>query len=235
MVVPSQRPFIDFKTEIRRQQQFGGPVGMHRPYHRNDHPLMDHLPSPVSSTDVYSPITPPSPYMHTSPTRHRFPINEIRDDPMGSCRDTHFATSPPENWPSPVQSMSHRVLPPASVYPPVSDSKPPPTVAEPKPLRAAPKLPLRSSTRRRNRNSTRHAKQQQQPQTPAPAHSHKQPTKRLNPISRRSSSPRVPMRLSPLPSKRTAEKKPPLACLFCRGRKIACGPPLPGSKDKTCK
>ncbi|KAF9478619.1 hypothetical protein BDN70DRAFT_808504, partial [Pholiota conissans] len=30
------------------------------------------------------------------------------------------------------------------------------------------------------------------------------------------------------------EKKPPLACLFCRGRKIACGPPLPGSDDKTC-
>ncbi|KAF8906568.1 hypothetical protein CPB84DRAFT_1770118 [Gymnopilus junonius] len=42
------------------------------------------------------------------------------------------------------------------------------------------------------------------------------------------------MRLSPLPSKRQLEKKPPLACLFCRGRKIACGPPLPGSRDKTC-
>jgi len=44
------------------------------------------------------------------------------------------------------------------------------------------------------------------------------------------------MRLSPLPTnKRQAEKKPPLACLFCRGRKIACGAPLPGSLDKTCK
>ncbi|PPR07423.1 hypothetical protein CVT26_013739 [Gymnopilus dilepis] len=42
------------------------------------------------------------------------------------------------------------------------------------------------------------------------------------------------MRLSPLPSKRQLDKKPPLACLFCRGRKIACGPPLPGSPDKTC-
>lgn len=30
------------------------------------------------------------------------------------------------------------------------------------------------------------------------------------------------------------EKKPPLACLFCRGRKIACGPPDPGSEDPTC-
>ena len=34
---------------------------------------------------------------------------------------------------------------------------------------------------------------------------------------------------------RSVDKKPTLACLFCHGRKIACGPPLPGSKDKTCK
>jgi hypothetical protein len=40
---------------------------------------------------------------------------------------------------------------------------------------------------------------------------------------------------STLPSKRQAEKKPLLACLFCRGRKIACGPPDPGSLDPTCK
>ncbi|TFK60871.1 hypothetical protein BDN72DRAFT_883421 [Pluteus cervinus] len=41
--------------------------------------------------------------------------------------------------------------------------------------------------------------------------------------------------LSPgLQAEHTQEKKPPLACLFCRGRKIACGPPIPGSKDKTC-
>jgi hypothetical protein len=49
----------------------------------------------------------------------------------------------------------------------------------------------------------------------------------------RTPSPR--MHLSPLPSKRQLEKKPPLACLFCRGRKIACGPPDPGSEDPTCK
>ncbi|KAJ7678673.1 hypothetical protein B0H17DRAFT_1078023 [Mycena rosella] len=28
---------------------------------------------------------------------------------------------------------------------------------------------------------------------------------------------------------RDRDKKPPLACLFCRGRKIACGPPQPGA------
>lgn len=46
---------------------------------------------------------------------------------------------------------------------------------------------------------------------------------------------RPSMPLSPLPTKRQLEKKPPLACLFCRGRKIACGPPVPGSTNKTCK
>ena len=35
-------------------------------------------------------------------------------------------------------------------------------------------------------------------------------------------------------SKRTTDKKPALACLFCRGRKIACGPPVAGTKVKTC-
>ena len=49
-------------------------------------------------------------------------------------------------------------------------------------------------------------------------------------------SPKSPsIGLSSLPSKNTPEKKPPLACLFCRGRKIACGAPLPGSIKKTCK
>ncbi|KAH6913843.1 hypothetical protein BKA70DRAFT_1095529 [Coprinopsis sp. MPI-PUGE-AT-0042] len=35
-------------------------------------------------------------------------------------------------------------------------------------------------------------------------------------------------------AKKNGEKKPPLACLFCRGRKIACGPPVPGGDDHTC-
>lgn len=30
------------------------------------------------------------------------------------------------------------------------------------------------------------------------------------------------------------DKKPPLACLFCRGRKIACGAPSPDGDGKTC-
>ncbi|EGO00421.1 hypothetical protein SERLA73DRAFT_168168 [Serpula lacrymans var. lacrymans S7.3] len=70
-------------------------------------------------------------------------------------------------------------------------------------------------------------------------HSHSAAHRRRggSPRRTRSPSPRfaATMRLSPLPSsKRLLEKKPALACLFCRGRKIACGPPVPGSKDKTC-
>jgi len=43
---------------------------------------------------------------------------------------------------------------------------------------------------------------------------------------------KLPIRLQQ--SKRTTDKKPALACLFCRGRKIACGPPMAGTKGKTC-
>ncbi|KAF8200851.1 hypothetical protein BJ912DRAFT_1054320 [Pholiota molesta] len=82
----------------------------------------------------------------------------------------------------------------------------------------------------------------QQPEYPARSLTHPQQSARglsWDPQSHAgeipdASVPLPPQRLSPLPSKRILEKKPPLACLFCRGRKIACGPPLPGSTDKTC-
>jgi hypothetical protein len=48
-------------------------------------------------------------------------------------------------------------------------------------------------------------------------------------------SPSIGLGSLPPPPKNTPEKKPPLACLFCRGRKIACGAPVPGSTKKTCK
>lgn len=31
------------------------------------------------------------------------------------------------------------------------------------------------------------------------------------------------------------KKKPIMACLFCRERKIGCGPPPPEQEDQTCK
>ncbi|KIL66170.1 hypothetical protein M378DRAFT_401669 [Amanita muscaria Koide BX008] len=36
-------------------------------------------------------------------------------------------------------------------------------------------------------------------------------------------------------SKHNGDRKPILACLFCRGRKIACGPPATGTGEKTCR
>jgi hypothetical protein len=55
--------------------------------------------------------------------------------------------------------------------------------------------------------------------------------------SLRSLSPLLSPRMSPAPSKTStsSDNKLSLACLFCRGRKIACGPPPPGSDGETCK
>ncbi|KAL4262359.1 Zn(2)-C6 fungal-type domain-containing protein [Pleurotus pulmonarius] len=71
----------------------------------------------------------------------------------------------------------------------------------------------------------------------SPSRSRRSPSPRLEtyPASSCSLEPEMsPAPLSPLSDEKPLEKKPPLACLFCRGRKIACGPPLPGSKDRTC-
>ncbi|KIM73070.1 hypothetical protein PILCRDRAFT_733990 [Piloderma croceum F 1598] len=38
---------------------------------------------------------------------------------------------------------------------------------------------------------------------------------------------------SPVPA--ATNRKAVIACLYCRKRKIACGPPLPGSKNNSCK
>lgn len=75
---------------------------------------------------------------------------------------------------------------------------------------------------------------QQHYHSPSETPSHPQGGRTGSPYQR-SPSPRGALRISPPPHpKRSMDKKPALACLFCRGRKIACGPPVPGSKDKTC-
>ena len=38
-----------------------------------------------------------------------------------------------------------------------------------------------------------------------------------------------------LPTTKRARRKPAIACLFCRERKIACQAPPVGSADTTCK
>lgn len=45
----------------------------------------------------------------------------------------------------------------------------------------------------------------------------------------------IPARRSPPLVEDTPKKPLTLACFFCRKRKIACGSPPPGKKDRTCK
>ncbi|KAG1751289.1 uncharacterized protein EDB91DRAFT_598591 [Suillus paluster] len=75
---------------------------------------------------------------------------------------------------------------------------------------------------------------QQHYHSPNESSSHTHDRRTRSPYQR-SPSPRGALRITPPPHpKRSMDKKPALACLFCRGRKIACGPPVPGSKDRTC-
>ncbi|KAF5368164.1 hypothetical protein D9615_010191 [Tricholomella constricta] len=59
-------------------------------------------------------------------------------------------------------------------------------------------------------------------------------------MPRKSSSPSMSRASSPQPPRkrvkaiRDKDGKPIMACLYCRGRRIACGPPPPGSADQTC-
>ncbi|KAK7043164.1 hypothetical protein VNI00_008518 [Paramarasmius palmivorus] len=75
------------------------------------------------------------------------------------------------------------------------------------------------------------------PATPPPASATTAPQTQDEQRQDNSNAPAL-MRLSPLPiNRRPVEKKKTqtLACNFCRGRKIACGPPVAGTVEKTCK
>lgn len=76
--------------------------------------------------------------------------------------------------------------------------------------------------------------------SPSPSISLESPTTNENEDPSPADSPSQSAAKSPLASsgnksaKKNGDKKPPLACLFCRGRKIACGSPVPGGDDHTC-
>ncbi|GLB37979.1 putative GAL4-like Zn(II)2Cys6 (or C6 zinc) binuclear cluster DNA-binding domain [Lyophyllum shimeji] len=81
------------------------------------------------------------------------------------------------------------------------------------------------------------------PQSPGPGLVHRKsavarsrshpypPRTSRSPSGSRASPPR---RRKPATVARNEDGKPIMACLFCRGRKIACGPPPPGSGSTTC-
>lgn len=87
----------------------------------------------------------------------------------------------------------------------------------------------RSNSSRRGLEHQAKAEKKTQPLAPLPApstHSASQPT--YNPGASQSV-------LKLTSTRKPAEKKQALACLFCRERKIACGRPDPESEDQTCK
>lgn len=245
MIVPSQQPCVDFKEEIRRlqltNQQFESPISMHQPYQYSEPPYMDHLPYPDnvaspqsshSSGEVHSPFSATSSSLfdvqfgctqEEEQREHLFHMQlQVRDaeysrnvdsDEISSAATDAWVTSRHEQPSiSPVQVLH----PPSNPEPLIKSEPPVPSASLPQP------------TPHRQVHSDPHKHQ----------HQHQHSIRPMGWSPRRSPSPHamnVSVRLSPLPSKRAVEKKPPLACLFCRGRKIACGSPLPGSKDKTCK
>ncbi|KAF7979834.1 hypothetical protein HWV62_40569 [Athelia sp. TMB] len=64
---------------------------------------------------------------------------------------------------------------------------------------------------------------------------HVYPSRSSSPSSTRSTSTVTAQERPPLPNPLQPEKKLVLACLFCRARKIACGPPLPGTGESACE
>lgn len=229
LIVPSQRSHAEFEAEVRRRQQ---PIIMHTPY-KTEAPYMDYLPSPSTPNSLHSPASSSSSNDMASP-----PLRSPEELPEGLYtasvrRPSDFgydAPLSPGHWPTPAQIAKETLLAPAPRYPI-------PGVSESSDIAIKTESPEHSA----RRQHTLHRPFRHRAHAHAHPHPHHHPSMVKHPVrssgwaTRRSPSPRLSMRLSPLQTKRQAEKKPPLACLFCRGRKIACGPPLPGSKDKTCK
>lgn len=194
-------------------------------------PVMDYLSSPSTPTDRRSPESTaqgPSP-----------PPESSYSESHELLYPSSYEEASPTSWPSQLPAPSQRLIAPAPRYPldEATDA-----TASPDTHPSPPSHRHRSSTSSSASpsGSHRHSRRQTRshpylPHSSVPKHA-------IRPVGwpasgHRSPSPRsASSRMSPsLPSKRQAEKKPPLACLFCRGRKIACGPPVAGSKDKTCK
>ncbi|KAF8644822.1 hypothetical protein AX16_008279 [Volvariella volvacea WC 439] len=187
------------------------------------------------SVDFLStPASPQSPYQH-----------------QASSSETQFTEEPSSSWPSQVQDPSQGVLAPAPRYYTsdaqiLHEASSTPTASTSTASAGSPQISTHAST---SSGVHRHPRRQSRMVSP---HSHSPMSKRMS--LRRTPSPRtrsigaIPdagiaadcgagaaQPPSPQSGKRQQDKKPPLACLFCRGRKIACGPPVPGSKEKTCK
>ncbi|KAF7427878.1 hypothetical protein PC9H_007095 [Pleurotus ostreatus] len=227
LVVPSQQPTVDFSSEIKRQQQWGHGANMHNPYPQPvvkaepsyaSHSLLSQMPEIISPN---SPDTPMTPVYTEQGIAMTVSDGHWKYHRYETCIDSSTPSDHGEAHPEWSQ-YEHGSATLASLDPtsPPFDSPASPTTST-----FCHRSPVRSSSA-----YSRQA-------TSSPSRSRRSPSPRLEtyPASSCSLEPEMsPAPLSPLSDEKPLEKKPPLACLFCRGRKIACGPPLPGSKDRTC-
>lgn len=170
----------------------------------------------------YSPYASQSPYASNDPEYHY----EDGQPPLEQLTSG--------NWSMHVQTTAQRLLAPAPSYLPATSLEQHDTCLESSPSHAHAHAHTHSSIGSKARRQSAQA-------SPSPhSHLHNSPSKHnslrhaTNWSHRHRRSPSPILQMNPGLHAKRSDKKPHLACLFCRGRKIACGPPPPGSKDKTC-
>ncbi|KDQ27348.1 hypothetical protein PLEOSDRAFT_176457 [Pleurotus ostreatus PC15] len=247
LVVPSQQPTVDFSSEIKRQQQWGHGANMHNPYPQPvvkaepsyaSHSLLSQMPEIISPN---SPDTPMTPVYTEQGIAMTVSDGHWKYHRYETCIDSSTPSDHGEAHPEWSQ-YEHGSATLASLDPtsPPFDSPASPTTStfcHRSPVRSSSAYSRQATSRPYHPHHNRH-RQSHHRLLGSPSRSRRSPSPRLEtyPASSCSLEPEMsPAPLSPLSDEKPLEKKPPLACLFCRGRKIACGPPLPGSKDRTCK
>ncbi|KAL0578593.1 hypothetical protein V5O48_003384 [Marasmius crinis-equi] len=173
-------------------------------------PPADYLSSPESPQSIYSPVD--------TANSHHHPFSA---DPAGGAEPVSIGPSQPISAPSPnpqQQTFLKTEMPIPIPHIPVPEDSPSP----PSPSSFTSTLTMR---KRRRTDSD------DQPQPPEAGRSYvyKIPL----PKPHHTPAPKVPKRRPSSPQS-NEKKNLALACFFCRGRKIACGPYDPNSSDRTC-
>ncbi|KDQ55701.1 hypothetical protein JAAARDRAFT_37116 [Jaapia argillacea MUCL 33604] len=219
MIVPSQQPMLEHLERMRRRMNARRRRSASPRIPKKSSPPMDHLPTPFSPV-IHIPNPPIVPSQAGTSTI--------------DFATTQFAQAREEQQHN--HSLDLQLKGRSNSYPYIHDHmEPTPAPSEPWAC-AAP-----SSSRRhplvfakdgshpliKSEPGEIQMSSLGSPSSSPPSHDHK--------IENYQDSPPSPGSILKVSaSRKVCEKKPVLACLFCRGRKIACGPPLPGSKDKTC-
>lgn len=206
MVVPSQRTLANYYGEQRSQQ-------IEDVHSHEEPPPMDYLPLPPGMTPS-SYLSDRSSTSELLSAQYAQAQESMRHDYAlamkleGRDATEHYLADDENTLPAPNTSWARSVPTSQRRHPLLPPGQTYHPLINPEP-EASGSVP--SKERSRARSPSRHRRHRSATESPCGS----------------------PRRLTPM--RKMAEKKPTLACLFCRGRKIACGPPIPGSKDKTCK